>query len=57
MPTGTGREVIREKVDVLETEFAAGAGGSPQPYLAKVRALLAPLLSTSGTAGLKTLRA
>lgn len=57
MPTGDGREVIREKVDVLETEYAPGAGGSPQPYLAKARALLAPLLSAGGFGGIKVTRA
>lgn len=56
MPTGDGREVIREKVDVLETEYAPGAGGAPQPVLAKVRALLAPLLS-AGFGGIKVTRA
>ena len=48
MPTGNGREVIRKKVDVLETEYAPGAGGSVQPVLAKVRAYLAPLLKGGG---------
>ena len=47
MPTGEGREVIRKKVDVLETAYAPGAGGSPQPVFEKARALLTPLLSTS----------
>lgn len=54
-PSGDGREVIREKLDVLETEWKPGAGGNPQPALTKARALLAPLLSTGG--GLAVTRA
>lgn len=57
MPTGDGREVIREKVDVLETEYAPGAGGAPQPFFAKVNALLQPLLSAGGFGGIKVIRA
>lgn len=48
MPTGDGREVIREKLDVLETEYGPGNGGAPQPVLTKVRALMAPLLRSGG---------
>lgn len=44
MPSGDGREVIREKVDVLETEYAPGSGANPQPALSKAKALIAPLL-------------
>ena len=56
MPTGDGREVIREKVDVLETEWAPGAGGAAQPIFAKVRAFLAPLLNTGGLGRIKVTR-
>lgn len=56
-PTGDGREVIREKVDVLETEYAPGGGGAPQPFLAKVRNFLEPLLSAGGFGGIKVIRA
>ena len=48
MPTGDGRKVIRKKVDVLETEWAAGTETNPLPQLVKARALLAPLLSNGG---------
>lgn len=48
MPTGDGRDVIREKIDVLETEYAPGSGGVAQPYFPKVQALLAPLLKSGG---------
>lgn len=47
-PSGDGREKIREKIDVLETEWKPGSGANPQPGLTKARALLAPLLSTGG---------
>lgn len=57
MPTGDGREVIREKVDVLETEWAPGSGGAAQPIFTKVRAFLAPLLSAGGFGGIKVTRA
>lgn len=56
MPTGDGREVIRKKIDVLETEWKPGAGGAAQPILTKVRKMLEPLLSGSGF-GLKVIRA
>lgn len=47
-PSGDGREKIREKIDVLETEWKPGGGSNPQPGLTKARALLAPLLKTGG---------
>jgi hypothetical protein len=56
MPTGDGREVIREKVDVLETEWAPGSGGAAQPVFPKVEALLTPLMS-AGFGGIKVKRA
>ncbi len=45
MPTGDGRDLIREKTDVLESEWAPGSGGSAQPTFAKVMAYLGPLFS------------
>ena len=48
LPNGDGREVIREKVDVLETEYAKTGSSAAQPQLVKAEALLAPLLSNSG---------
>jgi hypothetical protein len=56
MPTGDGREVIRKKIDVLETEWRPGSGGAAQPILTKVRKMLEPLLSGSGF-GLQVIRA
>lgn len=52
MPTGDGREVIRKKIDVLETQWAPGSGGNAQPVFAKVQALLAPLMTSGGFGGL-----
>lgn len=56
MPSGDGREVIRKKIDVLETEWKPGTGSNPQPALTRVRALLAPLLRY-GTGQLTVIRA
>lgn len=54
-PTGDGREIIKEKLDVLETEWKPGAGGSPQPVFSKAMKFLAPLLKGGG--GLSLVRA
>lgn len=56
-PTGTGREVIRTKVDVLETEYAPRGSGSVTPQFNKAEALLAPLLTSGGAFGLTVTRA
>lgn len=55
MPSGDGREVIREKVDVIETEYSPGAGGSPQPRFTKALHLISPLLRSGGA--LRVIRA
>jgi len=55
-PTGTGREVVRKKVDVLETEYAPTGSGSVTPKFNKAEALLAPLLASGGAFGLSVLR-
>jgi hypothetical protein len=58
MPTGSGKEVIRKKIDVIETEYAPGSGGAVQPVLSKVRAFLSPLmLSGAGMGSLTVSRA
>jgi hypothetical protein len=49
MPTGDGRAIKKEKVDVIETEYAEGASGAPQPRLIKVDSLMAPLLRSGGS--------
>lgn len=47
LPTGDGREVIREKLDVLETEYAPKGVGVSVPIPTKAMSFLAPIL-TSG---------
>lgn len=46
MPIGTGKEVIREKVDVIETQYQPSGDVNPQPIFTKAEALLKPLLKT-----------
>ena len=48
MPSTDGREVLKEKVDVLETTYAPTNSASPQPSLTAFFNLLAPLLSSGG---------
>jgi hypothetical protein len=47
-PTGTGQAVIREKLDVLETEYEAGQSPAPQPIFTKANQWLRPLFGNSG---------
>jgi len=54
-PTGTGQEVIREKTDVIETEYAKRGTGTVHAQFNKAMNLLKPLLK-AGT-GLWTLEA
>ena len=49
MPTGTGREVIGEKVDVIEVTYATTGNTTVSPDFVKAKALLSPLLSTGGS--------
>lgn len=51
-PVGDGREVIRKKIDVLETEYAPGSGSAPAPVVTAADRLLEPLLD-SGSFGLE----
>lgn len=48
MPTGDGREVIKKKVDVLETTYAETGAATPQPTLTAFYNILGPLLSSGG---------
>lgn len=50
LPNGAGREVIRQKVDVIETEYAEQGTGSVKPQLNKAMAILEPLLNSNGFA-------
>lgn len=49
MPNGTGREIIRQKVDVIETEYANTGSGSVTPELNKAMAFLTPLFADGAT--------
>lgn len=49
MPTGSGREVIRERVEgVVEVEYNPLGITSVQPALTRAKALLAPLMMSGG---------
>lgn len=49
LPTSDGRVIKRERVDVVETEYAVtAASGTPVPVLRKVEAMLAPLVLPIG---------
>jgi hypothetical protein len=47
MPTGAGREVVREKVDVIETEYAQRGSASVTPLFHKALSFLCPLFRNS----------
>ena len=53
MPNGDGREIIREKVDVLETQYAQRGVTAPQPSLTAFFTLLGPLLDAGGVFSLE----
>lgn len=51
IPTGAGREVIKEKVGEIEVEYSSVKGGTVQPVFNKVVSLLEPIYkSASGSA-------
>lgn len=54
-PTGKGREVLIQKVDVIETTYAQTGSSTIRPTLNKALDLLSPLLIASGMT-LRTLR-
>lgn len=54
-PRGTGREIIKQKVDVIETEYAKTGNGSVVPEFNKAMAILEPLFNARGLR-LSTLR-
>jgi hypothetical protein len=47
-PTGTGQEVLREKIDVIETQYAERGAGSVVPQFNKAMAFLEPLFKSGG---------
>ena len=54
-PSGTGREVLEETVDVITTKYAERGSGIINPNFSKAEAFLRPLLRSGGTQ-LSTLR-
>lgn len=46
-PIGTGKEVLEEKVDVIQVKYAERGSSAPQPVLVKTENLLAPLYKTT----------
>lgn len=55
-PTGDGREIVMEKVDVLETKYAERGAGAVSPQFTKAEGFLSSLLENGGGMSLKTLR-
>lgn len=55
-PTGTGREVIKQTVDVIVTEYARRGSGSITPEFNKAEAMLVSLLQSGGAFGLTSVR-
>lgn len=56
MPTGTGREVIMERVDVVQVQYAESGNTNPQPIFTKAEALLKPLFKSGLFGSLRSLR-
>ena len=56
MPTGSGREVVMEKVDVVAVQYADSGNANPQPVFTKAEALLKPLLKSGLFGSLRSLR-
>ena len=54
-PTGTGREIVRQKVDVIETEYGKTGSGSVIPEFNKAMAYLTVLFSTATSPGSLTI--
>lgn len=52
MPSGDGREVVRERVEgAVDVQYSPGSGNNPQPEFTAARALLAPLLISALSGG------
>lgn len=56
MPTGTGREVVMERVDVVQVQYAESGNTNPQPIFTKAEALLKPLFKSGLFGSLRGLR-
>jgi hypothetical protein len=55
-PTGAGREVVREKLDVIEVQYAETKSGTVQPEFSKAMTFLSPLLKDSAGFALQSIR-
>lgn len=51
-PSGDGKQVIKEKVDVIETEYAPASTSAPIPAFPKVEAWIKTLIGNPGGIGL-----
>lgn len=56
-PNSVGPQVLRRKVDVIETQFADIGQAAPRPVFRKVDGLLKPLMRNYGPAPLRAVRA
>lgn len=56
MPIGTGREIVMERVDVVQVQYAESGSTNPQPIFTKAEALLKPLLKSGLFGSLRSLR-
>ena len=56
MPTGAGREVVMERVDVVQVQYAESGNTNPQPIFTKAEALLKPLFKSGLFGSLRSLR-
>lgn len=56
MPSGSGKEVVKEKVDVIEVEYSKGQGSVSLPELTAALAILGPLFNGGGGMRLTTYR-
>lgn len=56
MPSSTGREVVMEKVDVVQVQYAESGNANPQPIFTKAEALLRPLFKQGLYGSLRSLR-
>ena len=56
MPTGTGREVVMERVDVVQVQYTESGNTNPQPIFTKAEALLKPLFKSGLFGSLRSLR-
>jgi hypothetical protein len=57
MPSGDGRQVLKEKVDVIETQYAEGSTSVATPVFPKVDAYLRGLIDNASSIGkLRTVR-